>query len=349
MRLMFVYYVMDDAGSAQDIRNYARVARELGHEIVVYGPPRPGSPFEFSLDVDGADALVFIFEWTTELRDGDGLDLVRLVGRVPRDRRVVIDCDGAYNERLRVDGDYNHRDDAASRAWRDVCESLADKICQPTLSPAQENVRTFFFHGYDPAWEVEVDFRSKEFGMVYVGHSKFRWGPMERVLRAVELIRDRVGRVALVGHGWDELPPWAGPMQIEDFYYADRGYLERIGVEIAPPIPFHQVIPWMSRAVFNPVVYRPLFERLGFVTCRTFETPAASTIPLFAQNAEYVTGIYGEAARELLLGDAPTERILDVLERPEHYAAAVRGVRAHLAARHSYAARLQELARIVES
>ena len=52
-------------------------------------------------------------------------------------------------------------------------------------------------------------------------------------------------------------------------------------VEALPPVPYPQVAATMSRAVFNPVVYRPLFERLGMVTCRTFETPAAGTIPLF--------------------------------------------------------------------
>jgi Glycosyl transferases group 1 len=350
MRVMFVYYVMDDAGSAQDIRNYARVARELGHEIVVYGSPRPESPFEFSRDVDGVDALVFIFEWTTELRDGDQLDLARLMGRIPRERRMVIDCDGAYNERLCVDGDYNHRDAAASRAWRDVCESIADKICQPTLTPAQEHVRTFFFHAYDPNWEVDLDFRAKEFGMVYVGHSKFRWGPMERVLRAVEPIRDRVGRMALVGHGWDELPAWATPMRIEDFYYTDRDYLDRLGVEIAAPVPFNDVIPWMSRAVFNPVVYRPLFERLGFVTCRTFETPAASTIPLFALDRDYVRAIYGPAADELVLSDdRPEDQLLDIVSRPGHYEDLVSEIRRRLAAEHSYARRIDQLVEIVES
>lgn len=348
MRLMFVYYVMDDAGSAQDIRHYAQAARELGHEIVVYGTPRPDSPFEFSRDIAGVDAVVFIFEWTTDLREGDQLDLARLVGGVPRNRRVVIDCDGAYNEALRVDGDYNHRDEEASRAWRDVCESLADKICQPALRPREKNVRTFLFHAYDPGWEVELDFGSKEYGMVYIGHSKFRWGPIERVLRAIEPNRGRVGRIALVGHGWGELPEWAVPMKIEDFYYTDPDYLEHMGVEITRPISFDEVIGWMSRAVFNPVIYRPLFSELGFVTCRTFETPAASTIPLFGLDPEYVTEVYGPAAGELVLPlDAPEEKVLSIVSRPEQYADIVRGVRRHLAAEHSYARRIEDLLAIV--
>ena len=54
---------------------------------------------------------------------------------------------------------------------------------------------------------------------------------MERILRAIEPNRARIGRIALVGHGWDALPPWAVPMKIEDFYYTDPSYLERMGVE----------------------------------------------------------------------------------------------------------------------
>ena len=108
MRLMFVYYILDGAGSAQDVHNYTRVAKARGHEVLVYGPPDPNSSFNYSLDIDSADAVIFIFEWTTELRHGDHLDLARLVSKVPRDRRIVIDCDGNYNDAIAIGGDYNH-------------------------------------------------------------------------------------------------------------------------------------------------------------------------------------------------------------------------------------------------
>ena len=230
----------------------------------------------------------------------------------------------------------------------DICDSLSDKIYQPTLHPLRPNVRPFFFHAYDPAWERPLDFRAKEYGMVYVGHSKFRWHPMHRVLRGVEPIRERVGRIALVGHGWDALPPWAVPMKIEDNFYTDRAYLQKLGVEFVPPAPFEQVIDWMSKGVFSPVIYRPLFSHLRMVTCRTFETPAANTIPLFGLDAGYVKEIYGERALELILPDEqPQEKVLDMVNRPEFYAEIVRGIRRRLAQKHSYATRLQELIEIV--
>jgi hypothetical protein len=260
----------------------------------------------------------------------------------------VIDCDGAYNESLSVNGDYNHREAAASRAWIETCDSIADRIYQPTLSPERPNVGTFFFHGYDPAWERALDFGTKEFGMVYVGHSKFRWGPMERVLRAIAPVREQVGRIGLVGHGWDVPPAWAGPMGIEDVYYTDPAYLRRMGVELHPPVPFEQVIPWMSRAVINPVIYRPLFSRLGLVTCRTFETPAAGTIPLFGLEREYVRDIFGNDADALVLpNEHPEDKIADIMRDPNKYADVVLGIRRHLAARHSYTARLRQLLELV--
>lgn len=349
MRLMFVYYIMDDAGSAQDIRNYAHVAKALGHEVALYGLD-PESSFDLSQDVESADVIVFIFEWTTQLRYGDRLDLARMVTRVPRERRVVIDCDGAYNEPISVGGDYNHRDAAASQHWIDVCDSLSDKVCQPTLHPVRPNVRPFFFHAYDAGWERPLDFRAKEYGMVYVGHSKFRWWPMQRVLKAVEPNREDVGRIGIVGHGWDALPEWAPRMQIEDYFYTDKAYLQKLGVEFIPPIPVEQVIPWMSKALFSPVIYRPLFSHLKLVTCRTFETPAANTIPLFGLDEEYVREIYGECGVELMLpDDRPEEKIRDFVDRPEHYTRAIRAIRKRLAEAHSYPARLRQLIEIVES
>jgi hypothetical protein len=106
----------------------------------------------------------------------------------------------------------------------------------------------------------------------------------------------------------------------------------------------------MSKGVFNPVVYRPLFEELGMVTCRTFETPAAGTIPLFVLDPDYVREIYGqETADEMILGgDKASEKIADVLARPDHYGEIVRGIRREFGLRHTPEARLCELIGIIE-
>jgi SAM-dependent methyltransferase len=350
MRLMFVHYVKEDRGSAQDMHHYVRAARALGHEVALYGRPKAPSAFNYSLDMGAADAVIFIVEWTTELQYGDNVDFARLVGGVPRRRRVVIDCDGGYNDAINVVGDFNHADAARARRWVEVCDSLSDKVFQPTYHPLRPNARPFFFHAYNPAWEVPLDFRAKEFGMVYVGNNWFRWRPLQRVLRAVERVREEVGRIALVGHGWDTPAPWAKPTLHEDAYRSDPAYLRRLGVEVFPPVRFDQVLDWMGKGVFSLVVYRPLFDHLRLVTCRSFETPAAGAIPLFAQEPAFVAEVYGEEAVELVLPqERPEEKVLDLLRRPEYYADVVRGIRHHLARQHSYQARLRELIEIVES
>ncbi|MBO0858351.1 MAG: glycosyltransferase family 1 protein [Chloracidobacterium sp.] len=349
MRLMFVYFIAEDAGSAQDVHNYIRAAEALGHEVVLYGRPGALPSFRFSLDVGSSDAVFFIFEWTTALRFGDQLDWVRLASEAPRHKRFVIDCDGAYNEMIHLEGDLNHRDQVSSRRWMDVCESLADQILQPTLHPLEPNVRPFFFHAYDPAWERPLAFRGKEYAMIYVGHAKFRYFPMLRVLRAIEPMRDRVGRIAVVGHGWSEMPPWASWMKIEDYFYTDKTYLKKMRVECAPPIPFGEVIDWMSKGVVSPVIYRPLFSHLRFVTCRTFETVAANTIPLFGLDPEYVREIYGEPALELALPKdlaLAEEKVADIFGRPDHYVDIVMAIRKRMAERHSFEARLREMVEI---
>ena len=70
-------------------------------------------------------------------------------------------------------------------------------------------------------------------------------------------------------------------MRIEDTYFSDSDYLRKLGVEVMLPIPFSQVIGWMNKAVFNPVLLRPTFDRLRLSDPRMFETAAANTIPLF--------------------------------------------------------------------
>ena len=349
MRFVFVHWVYEDRGSAQDLYHYREAAQHLGHEVVIYGPPELSS-FHYSLEIEDTDAVIFIFEWTTSLQRGDQLDWLRLVANVPRSRRVVIDCDGKFNDAISVIGDYNHASAADSRAWTDICNSLSDKIYQPTLHPLRPNVKPFFFHGYNPAWEVPLDFRQKRYGMFYVGNNWFRWRQMERVLKAVERVRDKVGRVGITGHGWDATPPWANATVSEDAYYSNLDYLRKLNVEVSPPIRFDQVIDSMGNGVFTPVVYRPLFERLRLVTCRTFETPAANTIPVFGLDPDFVEETYGTPARALALPEAnPEELIRDIMERPQRYGEVVEEIRRVLAKKHSYVARVEDLVAIVES
>ncbi len=351
MKIVFVYYAYENQGSSLDLQGYARAATAMGHEAIVYGVPNAKIPLNYSIALAGADAVVFVFEWTTDLLYGDRLDWLRLVAAVPRSRRVVIDCDGRYNDPISVHGDFNHRTEAESIAYMDFCDAVADKICQPSPTPLRPNVATFLFHIYDPAWEAPLDFSAKDFSIVYVGHSKFRWHGMSQVLRAVEPVRSQVGRIGLFGYGWDKQPDWAQAMNMEDVYQVDYDYMKELRVEAMAPVPTAEVISTMSLGAINPVVYRPLFEHLNFVTCRTFENVAASTIPLFLLNAGYVRSLFGnEAADALVLaGDRQEDKIADVLRRPERYARIVEGILQEFCRHHTPEARLRQLIEIIDA
>ena len=348
MRLMFVYWKLDDAGSVHTIHQLARAARRAGHEIVLCAQPDPTYPTECSLDVESADAVVFLLEWNIYLHHNEPLDIEGPMRRCPRERRIVIDNDGMYNDALSVDGDYNHRGSEDARIRTELYDRISDRIYQPTLQPLRPRVGTYLFHGYEPALEQGLPPGPREYGMVYVGSNWFRWGPMQRVLRSVEPIRDRVGRIRLAGHDWLGAPWWIEPPLRDEAYRSDPALLERLRIEITPPVPVQQVVPTMSRALWNPVLARPTFNHLRLVHPRLFETPAAGTIPLFDLDEAHVKELYGEPALELVLGEDATDRIADVLERPEHYAAVVAKVRNHLTEHHSYDVRLRELVTLVE-
>lgn len=348
MKLMFVYWQLDDAGSAQTIHSLSEAAAELGHEIVLYAPESPESRFRCSLDVEAADAVVFLLEWNIYLHQNRPFPLEEPLGRTPRHKRIVIDDDGMYNDLIRVGGDYNHSADTDSMNRSELYDSISDTILQPTLHPLRSNVRTYLFHGYDPAWDRPLDFGAKEYGMVYVGSNWFRWRALKRVLDDVEPVRDAVGKMMVVGHGWEEMPWWVEQPLRDDAYFTDPEYLRALGVELRQAVPIEDVVSTMSLGTLNPVLVRPTFNHFQIVNPRLFETVAANTIPLFNLDADYVAEIFGPDAVELVLGEDGSEQIVDILERPSHYAEIVREMRRHLAEHHSFTARVQDLVGICE-
>jgi hypothetical protein len=347
MRFMFVYWKLDDAGSAQTIYNYHLAAQKMGHEVFLYAPEDPAYYIPCSLDIESADAVIFVMEWNIYLHNNLPLDLETPTRRTERKLRIIIDNDGMYNDLVRVDGDFNHMEATDARRRTELYDSISDRIYQPTFHPERENVGTFLFHGYDAAWEMPLDFRNKEYGMFYVGSNWFRWRAMKRVLGAIEPIRGKVGRIGIVGHNWLEPPAGAESPLREQAYGTDPEYLRRLGIEVGAAVPIDQVISTMSKGIFSPVLVRPVFNHFRLVNPRLFETPAANTIPLFCLDKEYVREIYGDRGLELALGKNPTAKIQDVLTRPDYYATVIKDIRRHVLAKHSFAARLQDLIDLV--
>ena len=178
---------------------------------------------------------------------------------------------------------------------------------------------------------------------MYVGSNWQRWGQVRSFLEGYALAREQVGRACLVGWDWDKRPDWAvqkGIMGVD----TDPTFLAELGVEFLDGVRFDEVVGTLGRARFAPVLHRPLFRHLGFVTNRTFETFYADTLPVLMLPRDFVSAIYGPAALTLIPGDDVAGYLRDAMQRPEHYWAAVLQTRDHLARHHSYAQRLQELA-----
>jgi hypothetical protein len=363
MKLLVVSKLDNSARAVSPILKYVQAGQALGHEVAVFGEQSAEYPsVPFSLDVQGFDFAVFVVYETKDFPDLPYL--ARLLDGVPKDRRVVIDCSGRYNETIRVEHDFNHLeklDGHQGWEWVEGIEAVAGKVLQPTLKPLRPDVRPFLFHGFDPAAVARPysspreaarawsggDGPAKPYGVTYAGHNWQRWSQLRRFLEAIEPLRAELGPTCLAGWRWDERPEWAVELGIQGVD-ADPELIRRLGVETRWPIPHHEVISFNSQGRFCPVFHRPLFNQLGLVTVRTFETFCADTVPLLMLRPELIESIYGPAARALAPGEDVAGRLEDMERRPEVDWGAVLEVRAHLAEHHSYQRRFRELLAVLE-
>jgi hypothetical protein len=259
-----------------------------------------------------------------------------------------------------VEDDFNHMekmDNHMGWEWIDGFSAVAKTILQPTLKPVRNDVLPFLFHAFDPT-AIERPYKSveeaarnwasaKPYGMVYVGNNWQRWSQMRSLLKAMEPIRQSIGSICLVGWAWDYRPEWAGELGIRGID-TDAKFLQEMGVEIRGNISFDRVISTVSEGRFCPVIHRPLYNRLGIVTNRTFETFCSDTIPLLMLPMDMVDSIYGPAARVLTINDDVIGQIHDIERRPEVYWDAILKTRAYLAEHHSFRQRFEELLALLE-
>jgi len=364
MKLLFVSKLDRFARAVSTTMKYVQVGKALGHEVAVFGEQSSEIPsVPYSLDVSRFDFAIFIVYQPSDFPDLPYLS--RLLDTMPKERRIIIDCVGRYNETIRVEHDFNHLeklDGHQSWEWIEGFEAVSDRILQPTLKSLRGDVRPFLFHGFDPAAVARpYDFpeeaarawsdRSngvKPYGVVYVGNNWQRWSQVARFLEAIEPIKDRVGPIRLAGWDWDKRPDWAVEHGLQGVD-VEAALLERLGVETLPPIPFNEVVEFVGQARFSPIFHRPLFNHLRLVTNRTFETFYADTISLLMLPDELIEPIYGPNARPLAPGDDVAGRLHDMMRRPEVYWDAVLKTRSYLAEHHSYGQRFKELLAILES
>jgi hypothetical protein len=363
MKLLLVSKLDRSARAINTIANYVRAGTALGHDVVVFGEKNHDDrALPTSLNVKEFDFAIFVVYMPWDFPDLPYL--AQLLDGMPKERRVIIDCCGRYNDTIRVEHDFNHLekvDQHQGWEWLEGFRAVSDRILQPTRRPLRDDVQPFLFHGYDPgsivrpygstrqaadSWSTQNG-RRKPYGVTYVGTNWQRWSQMRRLLEALEPLREELGAIRLIGWDWDKRPDWAVQLGIQGVD-VDPVLLGRLGVETRAAVTYDQVRESMSQALFTPVIQRPLFNHLGLVTNRVFETFCADTLPLLFLPEELIESVYGATARQLAITDDVAPRIRDMLRQPEKYWEAVLHVRRHLAQHHSYERRFEELLAILE-
>src|SRR5262249_4172811 len=235
----------------------------------------------FSKDVGAFDYVVFLVEswrhWMSALR------MPRILTKVPRHCRAILDADGMYNQLVSVEGYDRNYDCEQSRAqWLAHYEIVADKIFQPTFAPRQPEVTRLLFYGYDPNACIPADAGpEKRFDVLYVGHNWWRWRQVSReLLPGIERVRSQLGEIGFIGSWWDTIPAGAAELGVESAFDIDAEWLRRLRVQVKPPVSYMDVIPVMSMGRLNIMTQRPLLRDLKILTSKFFEIFAADTTPL---------------------------------------------------------------------
>jgi hypothetical protein len=359
VKLLLASKISSTSRAVSAIASYVRTGRRLGHEVAVLGEQTTEAPeLPRSLNVKSFDFVVFVVFMAGDFPDLPYL--AQLLDGVPRGRRLVIDCCGRYNDTIRVEHDFNHLelvDGHQGWEWVEGFKAVADKIVQPTLKPRRSDVAPFLFYGFDrdsivhdyatgasasTAWAGNGNRGGKRYGISYVGTNWQRWTQVRRLLASVGPAREQIGRIRLTGWDWASRPKWAEDLSLRGVD-VDPQLLADYGVETEPAVPYTRVVERMSEACFCPVFHRPLFNELGLVTNRTFETLCADSIPLLFLSESFVEEIYGPEARLLRVTEDPASHIDAVKRNPARYWDAVLKTRRFLHDNHSYERRFAEL------
>lgn len=356
MKILLVTSVDAWTRSVATIHKWIDAGRKLGQDIAVYGEANPELPnLKFTTDLKNVDLALFVVQVPSDFPDMPYL--ARVLDGIPKDKRAIVDLWGRYNDTIRVEHDFNHLeklDGHQSWEWQDAIAAVSKTILQPTLSPKRDGVKPFLFHGFDEgsiaknyatAVEAATAWKSKPYGAMYVGSNWQRWHQVRAFLEDFSKQRD-AGPACVVGWDWNARPDWAVQKAIMGVDI-DPEFLASKKVEVRNGVRFDEIVGQLGQAKFAPVIHRPLFKELDFVTNRTFETFYADTIPLLMLPEDFVEKVYGSAAKKLVPSKGVASLVTDALKNPEAYWDAVLKTRAHLVAKHSYAVRVDELKKAV--
>ena len=346
MNILFVMEHRGNAGNTHALANYVQVGEELGHNIALYAEPQPNlTGMRFSTDVHGFDRVIYLFE--SKLYRVKPLQEVALLATIPRAHRYILDADGKYNPMIVVDGyDRNYLSERERAEWLQFYDALADQIIKPTLAPSDDpRVTTLPFFGFNPSLVIDAaSIPPKQYDVLHVGHNWWRWKEVsEELLPAFNEIRPHIGEIGFLGLWWDGPPEWVQEENLEPAFRVDTETFHKLGIRVGPAVPYTQVIRTMSTGRVNIFTQRPFLHQVKHLTLRYFEEFCADTIPLLMLDSDLAEAVYGPAGRELTLPGRVAEKILDALQRPDHYRGLVAEVRRFMLAHHPYSRRVEEL------
>jgi len=353
MKILLVTSVDAWTRSVATLHRWIAAGGALGHDIAIYGETDSDLPgLRYTTDLAGVDLALFVVQVPSDFPDMPYL--ARVLDGVPKEKRAVVDLWARYNDTTRVEQDFNHLeklDGHQGWEWQDAIAAVSSSILQPSFQPKRSNVKSFLFHGFDAACVVKpyastrdavTSWKQKPYGAIYAGSNWQRWHQVRAFLEDFASARDDAGPACLVGWDWNARPDWAEQKAIMGVD-TDAVFLDAQAVEVRHGVRFDEIVGLLGQAKFVPVFHRPLFRELGFVTNRTFETFYADTIPILMLPEPFVERLYGAPAKKLVPSQGVARFISDALKDPESYWDAVLKTRAHLADKHSYAVRIDEL------
>jgi len=363
MKMCFFCCLYESAGATETVYQYYLAGKRLGVDVSVAGfiaknvakwlpvlgkPERVREQYSdadwYPLNASEAndiDLFVFYFDNDNILDPETDMDeLEHIVRIVPRHKAIVIDADGKYNPVTKCkEGDFNHRDESAWKKWKFTFESLSDRIFQPSFRITQPKVEFFPFFGY---LDEEVESVEKTFNVLYLGNNWHRWDQITEIIGYLNELRHLFPKIGIIGNNWltgDEYWPEAK--------YREPQFFQERKIEVSEERPhIGEVVSCMARAKYAPILIRPILREMQMITPRMYETFAARVIPIIPNDFFYYREIYGALADELILGNAPLERLADMVSRESYYRNVVREIREFLRSEHSFSARLQELQNI---
>ncbi len=356
-----IYY---NIGVAETVYQYSVAAKKMGIDFVVsgfvdnrakdklplIGPPEKwdgegeqmdGEEYPLTPEnVKDVDLFVFYFD-NGNFYDRDQYpgELEKLLSILPRERAIVIDADGKYNQTLSHEGDSNHASQRAGENWRHTFKSISDDIYQTTLVPINPNVKPFLFWGYK---EPEGDREEKEFDLLYLGSNWHRMKKLQDFLDNFDSLRIQFPKISVWGKNWTT-PDKYWP----DATKPDMSYFRQKDIDLKEyTTKFGEFTRILSKSRFSPILIRPILSYMQMITPRMLETFASGTIPILTSDFEYGKQIYGEASKKLFLKEDSREKLLDMHNNEFRYREATEEVRKNLRDNHSYESRLKKLVAI---